>query len=473
MSGPSLVWLRDDLRVADNPALRAAVERGEPVVVVYVLDDETPGIRPLGGAMRWWLHQSLTTLNASLRDLGIGLTLRRGPAQAVVSDLATEIGAGAVFWNRRYGKVPRDTDAALKSSFRDAGLDARSFQGSLLFEPWTISTGQGQPFKVFTPFYRACLEQPEPRHPLSAPSSLPAPEKSPASDDLADWGLEPSHPDWAGGMRDRWTPGETSALETLEEFATGDLADYGNRDFPGQDITSHLSPHLRFGEVSPFQVWHRMRGDLPAPQRKLAAGFLREVVWREFNHTVLFANPDLASKNYRPEFDAFPWGDASESEIDAWRHGRTGIPLVDAGMRELWATGYMHNRVRMVTASFLIKNLLVDWRVGESWFWDCLVDGDEANNPGNWQWVAGSGADAAPYFRVFNPELQAQKFDGHGDYIRRWIPEIGTDDYPEPMVDLKESRRHALDAYATMRDATGTSGPARPATRGGASGSRA
>ncbi|MBF4600277.1 deoxyribodipyrimidine photo-lyase [Frigoribacterium sp. VKM Ac-1396] len=454
MTSPSIVWLRDDLRLADNPALTAAVERGEPVVVLYLLDDETDGIRPLGAASRWWLHHSLSALDASLREIGGRLTLRRGPQARELPRLVDEIGAGAVFWNRRYGLAARDADADLKSSLRERGLDVRSFQANLMFEPWTIQTGQGQPFKVFTPFWRACLDRPEPRHPLAAPDELHAPRSGPDGDDLDSWQLLPTTPDWAGGLREAWTPGEASALDTLERFATGHLADYGLRDEPAQEATSHLSPHLRFGEVSPFQVWHRMRGDLAPDAREQASGFLRELVWREFNHTVLFANPHLATKNYRPEFDEFPWHELEQGELEAWQQGTTGIPLVDAGMRELWTTGYMHNRVRMVTASFLVKNLLADWRVGEQWFWDTLVDADEANNPANWQWTAGSGADAAPYFRVFNPVLQADKFDKHRDYVRRWVPEVDDDSYPEPMVDLKASRRAALDAYEAMRRST-------------------
>jgi len=451
VTSPTIVWLRDDLRVADNPALQAAVDRGGPVVVLYLLDDESPGVRPLGGAARWWLHHSLTALDASLRELGVGLTLRRGPAGRELPALVDEVGAGSVHWNRRYGKGPRDVDAELKAGLRDRGVEAESHQANLLFEPWTVQTGQGQPFKVSTPFWRACLERPEPRHPLDAPESLTAPDTAPASDDLDSWGLLPTEPDWAEGLRETWTPGEAAGLDHLEEFATGHLADYGDRDFPAQEATSRMSPRLRFGEVSPFQIWHRMRGDLPAASRERAQAFLREVVWREFNHTILFTSPDLATVSYRPEFEDFPWADVPEEEIDAWRRGRTGVPLVDAGMRQLWTTGWMHNRVRMVTASFLIKNMLVDWRVGEQWFWDTLVDADEANNPANWQWTAGSGADAAPYFRVFNPVLQADKFDKHRNYVKEWVPEVDDDGYPEPIVDLKESRRRALDAYEAMR----------------------
>jgi deoxyribodipyrimidine photo-lyase len=455
VTSPSIVWLRDDLRIGDNPALHHALGRGEPIVVVYVLDDETRGLRPLGGASRWWLHQSLTALAHDLEERGGRLTLRRGAAAAEILRLVDDLGAGAVFWNRRYGLAAREADAELKATLRDRGLEAASFQGSLMFEPWTIRSSAGSPFKVFTPFYRACLESPEPRHPYPAPREIDSPERAASSDDLAAWGLEPSRPDWAEGLRERWQPGEAAAHLALERFITGDLADYADRDFPARDTTSHLSPHLRFGEISPFQVWHRLRGNVPAAARDQVGGFLRQLIWREFNTTILYANPDLATANHRPEFDEFPWSTPDSAEVDAWRKGRTGIPLVDAGMRELWQTGVMHNRVRMVVASFLIKNLLVDWRVGEQWFWDTLVDADEANNPGNWQWVAGSGADAAPYFRVFNPELQADKFDGHRDYIRHWVPEVDSADYPEPLVDLKASRRRALDAYDTMKRKAG------------------
>ena len=272
------------------------------------------------------------------------------------------------------------------------------------------------------------------------------------SDDLDSWALLPQHPDWAGGLRDRWTPGEAAGLASVARFAAGALADYHRRDEPAVAATSFLSPHLRFGEVSPFQVWHAVHGEaatLSPEAHANAAHFLSEIGWREFNWNILFHAPQLATENIRPEFDAFPWNEPNPGELAAWQQGQTGIPLVDAGMRELWHTGYMHNRVRMVAASFLIKNLLVDWRIGEQWFWDTLVDADEASNPGNWQWVAGSGADAAPYFRVFNPVLQASKFDPRHEYIDRWIP---TDELrPEPIVDLGTSRREALAAYDQMR----------------------
>jgi deoxyribodipyrimidine photo-lyase len=273
------------------------------------------------------------------------------------------------------------------------------------------------------------------------------------SDSLDDWNLLPTRPDWAGGLREAWTPGEAGAHARLDAFVTEGLPLYHRRDEPAVAATSRLSPHLRFGEVSPFQLWEAAHG-----RDKNSAKFLSEVGWREFSWNILFHSPRLATENFRPAFDSFPWGQADPVELAAWREGRTGIPLVDAGMRELWHTGYMHNRVRMVVASFLVKNLLVDWRVGEQWFWDTLVDADEANNPASWQWVAGSGADAAPYFRVFNPELQAAKFDPDAEYIRRWVPEYGTPAYPDPIVDLGETRRQALEAYEAVKASAGGSG---------------
>ncbi len=447
----AIVWLRDDLRIADNPALAAAVARGGPVAIVYLLDDVSSGIRPLGAASRWWLHESLSRLDAELGQLGGSLTLRRGAAEDVLPALVTELGADALYWNRRYGAA-REIDARLKSRLREGGVDAQSFHANLLVEPWTVTTGDGGAYKVFTPFWRAAQQ-----HAMRAP--LPAPDAitfaAAHSDALDDWRLKPTHPDWSTGLHEHWTPGERGAHEALELFVTERLADYHRRDEPGIEATSHLSPHLRFGEVSPYQIWERVHSPLTPGARANAAKFLSEVGWREFNANILFHSPNLAEENYRPAYDAFPWGEADPAQLAAWQSGRTGIPLVDAGMRELWHTGYMHNRVRMVAASFLVKNLLVDWRIGEKWFWDTLVDADEASNPGNWQWVAGSGADAAPYFRVFNPLLQAAKFDPDGVYISRWVPEYGTPEYPEPIVDLAETRRAALDAHAQLTAAAG------------------
>ncbi|EAR24615.1 DNA photolyase [marine actinobacterium PHSC20C1] len=465
---PSIVWLRNDLRLSDNPALTAATSEDRPLVVVYIHDETGDGIRPLGSASKWWLHHSLTALDAALQKLGGQLTLSHGPATQVLPALVDELGATSVHWNRRY-TAARDIDAGLKASLREQGLTVESHQGNLLNEPWHIRNGQGEPYKVFTPYWRAAQERPV-RDALRAPTTttLRWLAGSPASDDIAEWNLLPTRPDWAEGLRETWTPGEQGARNRLESFVTERLADYHRRDEPAVDATSGLSPHLRFGEISPTQIWQRLRGtgstDVPNPARNNVAKFLSEIGWREFSTALLFDNPRLATDSYRPAYNAFPWGytvdqiggvdePAGVSEVEAWRRGRTGIPLVDAGMRELWHTGTMHNRVRMVVASFLIKNLLIDWRAGEQWFWDTLVDADEASNPANWQWVAGSGADAAPYFRVFNPILQQKKFDPAGEYVARWIPELGTKNYPEPIVDLAETRREALEAYTAVKAA--------------------
>jgi deoxyribodipyrimidine photo-lyase len=443
---PSIVWLRDDLRVADNPALVAAVHRGAPVVVVYVLDEESPGIRKLGGASRWWLHHSLVALAHSIGELGGRLLLRRGSAADEIPRLVSETDAAAVYWNRRYG-ASREIDARLKVALRAGGVQVSSFHANLLFEPWSVTNGTGSPFRVFTPFWKACLERPQPRDPLPAPTALTSPAVT--SDTLDDWHLLPAGPDWTGGLAQRWRPGEATASGQLEHFSVDILPDYDRRDEPAREATSHLSPHLRFGEISPFQVWHRVRAAMNSGTSKNAAKFLSELGWREFNWNILFHFPRLAEQNFRPEFDAFPWNEPHPATVEAWQQGRTGIPLVDAGMRELWQTGYMHNRVRLVTASLLVKNLLLDWRIGERWFWDCLVDADEASNAANWQWVAGSGADAAPYFRIFNPLVQAQKFDPDREYVNRWLPDDTL--YPSPIVDLAQSRREALAAYDTMK----------------------
>ena len=444
----ALVWLRDDLRLADNPALRAAIDHGGDVTVAYVLDEQSPGIRPIGAAARWWLHHSLAALDGELRERGSRLVLRRGPAAEAVDALVSDTGADAVFWNRRYGRAERDLDAGIKSTLTDGGTEAHSFAASLLWEPWTVLTGQGEPYKVFTPFWRAAQAMTEPRHPLPKPRDLPAAPRV-ASDDLDDWDLLPTHPDWAGGLRDAWEPGEQGAHRRLEHFVHHALEDYDQRDEPAMAATSDLSPHLRWGEVSPYQVWHRLHGQLEPEQRKNASAFLRQLAWREFNWNEYFHCEDITTVNVRREFDAFPWLDVPDAEIDRWRTGTTGFDLVDAGMRELWHSGAMHNRVRLATASFLVKNMLVDWRVGEQWFWDTLVDADSANNAANWQWVAGSGFDAAPYFRVFNPDRQLERFDPHREYVHRWVP--ADEDRPEPMLDLKETRQRALDAYDRMR----------------------
>ncbi|RZU66533.1 deoxyribodipyrimidine photo-lyase [Microterricola gilva] len=468
-TAPALLCFRDDLRLGDNPALTAAIDAGGPVLAVYVLDEESDGVRPLGAAARWWLHQSLSSLRAQLAAIGIPLLLRRGRADSVIAGLAAESGAMSVFWNRRYGLAERTVDAALKSELRAAGVTAQSFAASLLFEPWTVSTGSGAPYSVFTPYWRRLIALPEPRLPLPTPAGPGAADAAAAAgfaatlagDELDAWELQPSRPDWAGGLRASWQPGEASALRLLREFLADALPRYeAERDVPAEQATSRLSPALRWGEISPHTVWHetvRVRNAAAAasggssPLASAATAFLRQLAWREFAAHVSFHAPDLGRVNWRREFDGFEWPPLDSAALGAWQRGRTGVPLVDAGMRELWTTGTMHNRVRMVVASYLCKNLLIDWRHGEEWFWQTLVDADAASNAFNWQWVAGSGADAAPYFRVFNPLLQQQKFDPHGEYVRRHLPEWGTPDYPEPLVDLAESRRAALAAYERLR----------------------
>ncbi len=450
MAHPSIVWFRDDLRVADNGALTAAIERGGPVVALVVLDDVSDQVRPLGGAARWWLHGSLEVLRERLDELGVPLVLRAGPAEAVVAGLVAELSPDAVFWNRRYG-AERHIDEIIKTGLREAGIEVASFPGFLLNEPWHVQTGAGTPYAVYSPFWRASLDRIA-HHPVPQPLPVPPPagERAPDvdGDALDDWALRPTAPDWATGIAERWTPGEDAAHARLDEFADTELVDYlRSRDHLDVDETSRLSPRLRWGELTPRQVWHAVSHQ----SSEAATTFRSELGWREFAWHSLYARPDLHESNWRPDFDRFPWPPLDRDALRAWQRGRTGIPLVDAGMRELWRTGTMHNRVRMVVASFLTKNLLIDWRLGEQWFWDTLVDADPASNPFNWQWVAGSGADAAPFFRVFNPERQREKFDANGAYVARWLPERGGPDYPEPIVDLAASRRAALDAWESIR----------------------
>jgi deoxyribodipyrimidine photo-lyase len=470
----TIVWLRDDLRLDDNPALSAAASRPDRTTVVYILDEDSPGIRPLGGAAKWWLHHSLARLSAELESKGSRLLLRRGAAPAVLRGLAKETEAGTLLWNRRYGLAERTVDAGIKEWAAGQDITATSFQANLLFEPWTVRTGTGGPYKVFTPFWRSCLAAAEPRMPVDAPTRLPEPAPGaggslPGSDSLDSWGLLPRRPDWSRGLAQTWTPGERGGRLRLEDFLDGPVEEYGTgRDLPAVEGTSRLSPHLRFGEISPFRVWQALRQRFPRNAPADVGIFRSELGWREFCWHLLYENPGLATDNYRREFDRFAWQTPSAAELAAWHQGRTGYPLVDAGMRQLWQTGWMHNRVRMAAASFLVKNLLADWRLGEAWFWDTLVDADAASNPANWQWVAGSGADASPYFRIFNPVTQSKKFDSRGRYLRRFIPELAhlddkavhepwkdataADGYPAPLVGLQESRARALDAYQQLKD---------------------
>jgi deoxyribodipyrimidine photo-lyase len=473
---PVIVWFRDDLRLSDHPALHEAAGTAAPVICLYVLD-ETSGLRTLGGAARWWLKQSLRALQASLRSLGSSLVLRRGAAAEVIPELARETGAGAVFWN----VIAQGPDQAIAdqvaAALRRLGIEAKSFPGDLLVPPAAIRNKEGRGLRVFTPFWRRVVALGDPSAPLPAPKAL-RPVAGLESGSLESFRLEPVAPDWAGGLRETWQPGERSARDRLAAFLAEGVPGYaGARDRPDLASTSSLSPHLRFGEISPRQVWHAARfatAERPALSADIDK-FLSELGWREFCRHLLFDEPELATRNLQAAFDAFPWRRDGKA-LRAWQRGRTGYPIVDAGMRQLWQTGVMHNRVRMVVASFLVKHLLIDWREGERWFWDTLVDADAGSNPANWQWVAGCGADAAPYFRVFNPVLQGRKFDPDGAYVRRFVPELAGlpsplihqpwaaaplelrsagielgDTYPEPIVDHQAARQRALDAYSKLR----------------------
>ena len=468
-ASPAIAWFREDLRLADNPALRAGVDSGRHLLCISVFDDASAGLRAPGGASRWWLHPSLAALGAALEKRGGRLDIFRGPAADVISRVVRETGAGALFWNRRYDAAGIAVDSAIKESLSGA-LRVESFNGKLLAEPWTLRTKTGGPFRVYSPFWRALQARGEPDAPLPAPARLVAAPEPKGAIDLDRLGLLPKKPDWAGGLRATWTPGEAGAVARLSAFLDRDLAGYAEgRDRPDLPNVSRLSPHLAFGEISPRQVWAATR-HAAAADPKLSRGaekFLSEIAWREFAYHLLFHNPQLATQNFDARFDAFDWPARNDAHFSAWTRGRTGYPLVDAGMRELWATGFMHNRVRMIVASFLVKHLLIDWRAGEDWFWDTLCDADPANNPASWQWVAGSGADAAPYFRVFNPVLQGEKFDPDGDYVRRWVPELRgvpakfvhrpwdapqpPQDYPAPIVDHAAARARALAAFDAIK----------------------
>ncbi len=476
---PSVVWFRQDLRLEDNPALLAAVKRGGSVIPAFIWAPEEESRWEPGSASRWWLHQSLTSLNAELQTLGSQLVIRRGPSLRTLQTLVQEVGAQAVFWNRRYEPTVVKRDAKIAMGLRADGVITESFNAALLFEPWDVLNKQGKPFQVFTPFWKACLTALDPAKPLTVPTRLRAPAKWPKSLPLADLELEPKV-DWAPGIRRAWFPGVQGAAGQLKQFLGEGLQGYaGNRDRPDREGTSRLSPHLHFGEIGPRQIWHAVRERV---RRARTAGvargvetYLRELGWREFAYHLLFHFPHTTDCPLRPEFATFPWRKDARG-LQAWQRGQTGYPFVDAGMRELWATGWMHNRVRMVAASFLVKDLLLPWQEGAKWFWDTLVDADLANNTLGWQWTAGCGADAAPYFRVFNPVGQGEKFDPDRTYVRQWVPELaGLPDtwihrpweaprgvlrdagvelgrtYPKPIVDHGVARQRALQALTTMK----------------------
>jgi deoxyribodipyrimidine photo-lyase len=479
MTTPAIVWFRHDLRLTDHAALWAAVKRGGAVIPLFVWAPGEEGAWPPGAVSCWWLHQSLTRLAEDLRARGNALIIRNGPSRIALMEVARASGATAVYWSRRYEPAVVARDRALEDVLREAGLEVESFEGAVLHDPGEIRNKSGNPFQVFTPFWRACLARPEPDPPLP-----PAPERLSAvasvdSLPLGALALEPKV-NWASGLAATWRPGSAGAGLELARFVSDGLEEYPERrNLPGQMGTSRLSPHLHFGEVSPREVWHAVRRRA-ASRAAWAAGwrgsqFIAELGWREFAHHLLFHFQRTPEEPLRPEFKRFPWR-RNRDWLRAWERGWTGFPFVDAGMRELWGTGWMHNRVRMVVASFLVKNLMIRWQDGARWFWDTLVDADLANNTLGWQWSAGCGADAAPYFRIFNPVSQSERFDPSGSYIRRWIPELSAldnrwihrpweapeellkragielgRDYPTPIVSHAIAREIALEAYGRLR----------------------
>jgi len=469
-------WLRRDLRLHDNPALRAAVDRAGEVIPVFIwAPDEDEEWGP-GGAQHWWLHQSLKALDQSLRRLDSRLVLRQGGSLTELRSLLRETRATGVFWNRLYEPAAIKRDTEIREALRADGHQAESFNAGLLYEPWTQATLKGDPYRVFTPFWKSCLKGPEPAAPEAAPQAMPTVSSWPDGIELDALDLMPRR-DWYRGLGEAWTPGEAAGLARLEQFLDDGLAQYHEkRDYPAVDGVSRLSPYLHFGELSPRTAWQATsarRADSGCERGGEA--FVRELGWREFAHHVLFHFPQTPTRPMDQRFEVFPWRDDPGGWLGAWQRGHTGIPIVDAGMRQLWQTGWMHNRVRMIVASFLVKNLRLDWRHGARWFWDTLVDADLASNTMGWQWSAGSGADAAPYFRIFNPVLQGEKFDPDGGYVRTYVPEvrklpprfvhkpwampvaeqaklgfeIGVV-YPEPLVDLKTSREEALAAFKAL-----------------------
>ena len=468
------MWFRHDLRITDNPALNEACRSGD-VIPIYIQDNQNNQSKQIGSASKWWLHQSLISLN---KDLDGGLITLTGDPKKIIPKLVNESGASSVVWNRNYEPWQITRDKNIKTKLEENGLKVKTFNGSLLWEPWKILNQSGTPYKVFTPFYRkGCLNADSPRIPEAKPKKINVVTLNDGFD-VESLELMPKI-EWYKTMEKTWSPGEEGAIKKLDRFLDGPVKFYKtDRDFPGIKGTSRLSPHLHFGEISPNQVWHAalLNQNIHKVGKDLFH-FLSELGWREFSYYLLYHFPEITNKNFNTTFDNYPWSSVT-STFDAWKRGRTGVPIVDAGMRELWETGYIHNRVRMIVGSYLVKNLNIDWRDGEEWFWDCLVDADLAANCASWQWVAGSGADAAPFFRIFNPILQGEKFDKDGNYVRKYCPELSKlpnkylhqpweapeailneseivlgKDYPIPIVDLKESRKDALNKYNIMRSA--------------------
>lgn len=474
-----ILWFRRDLRLSDQPALRQLCGQVDRWAPLFIWDPAADGDWAPGGASQAWLRRSLHALDQSLRQINPqgGLIIRKGDSLEVLRTVIDETGADLVAWNRQYTPSAIARDRRIKTSLRAQGLEVSSHNGGLLFEPWTIRNQSGQPYKSFSAFWRACLKADPPRPVEPPPRSWPQAARV-HSEGIDALELQPK-PAWDADFWREWQPGEDAAHSRLTDFINTELRDYkASRDRPDQKGTSGLSPHLHFGEISPHQVWDQVRraaahGDVPDGAD--VASFISEIGWREFAHHLLFHQPDMPEHPIDTRFQAFPWAD-DDAALRAWRKGETGIPIVDAGMRQLWHIGWMHNRVRMIAGSLLTKNLLLPWQTGERWFWDTLVDADLANNAMGWQWIAGCGADAAPYFRIFNPVLQGERFDPDGDYVRRWVPELAKlptkhihapwqapadvlnkaavklgETYPTPIIDLKGSRQRALDAFAQIK----------------------
>lgn len=471
----TLMWFRNDLRLRDNPALREACQSAS-VIAIYIYDDTHAQQHEMGAASKWWLHHSLTSLNESLDNK---LHILKGDPVEIIGELVNQFNASDVVWNRCYEPWQIKRDKQIKAELINRDVKVKSFNGSLLWEPWEIMNQSGSPYKVFTPYYRkGCLKASPPRSVVDAPRHC-----NYEYDETHDQGLDTLQllPDinWHSSFSDHWQPGEEGAAQRLSQFLSEPIQSYKEaRDVPSKKGTSLLSPHFHFGEISAHQVWYatlnKFNGQIDSAD---VDSFMSELGWREFSYYLLYHFPDLPEKNYNPKFNSFLWRGKS-ADLTAWQRGQTGVPLVDAGMRELWQTGYMHNRVRMIVGSYLVKNLRTHWHHGEAWFWDCLLDADLAANSASWQWVAGSGADASPFFRIFNPVTQGERFDPSGQYVRQYCPELAKlpdkyihkpweasaeilkqagitlgQDYPEPLVDLKVSRQEALDSYSAAKDA--------------------
>ncbi len=472
----ALIWFRRDLRLDDNPALQAALRAGHVPVPVYIHapDEEAPWAP--GAASHAWLHRSLLALDADLRARGSRLIIRRGESLTEIEKLIAETRAEALHWNRLYEPASIARDTRIKQGLKSRGLTVESHNAALLVEPWTVETGQGDPYRVFTPFWKNARQRLDPKAPPAAPDRLPEIPVLLAGLGVEDLKLEPQTPEprWDAGFWDDWQPGEAGAADLLDAFLDGAATGYKEqRNYPDRIATSKLSPHLHFGEISPRRIVSAVLARTwPAAVQPDIDHFLSELGWREFSHHLIYHFPRTAQQNLNPKFEAFRWATPDPVHLAAWQRGRTGVPIVDAGMRELWHTGWMHNRLRMVVGSFLTKNLRYHWKHGADWFWDTLLDADLPNNTQGWQWTAGTGADAAPYFRIFSPIAQAQKFDASGKYIRRWVPELAklpdaalaapweqpellrrlAPAYPlRPIVDLKASREAALAAYSGPR----------------------